>query len=205
MLKNPRQNQVVIEVNGAVVPVGDQRVDPGEVSITARGAGYQPFEMRVRLQPGDQRTISIDLAPAKPEEKKPVAPIEAASSAPSPASYVLLGVGAVGIGVGIGVLARGFSLQGDLEDPKQFGCTLDPSSEYVCTHPTFGGDDAKAVQSRSNTFKAAGGATLGVGAAAAVTGLIVLIATRHDAPPHPVSFAPVVGPKTAMLTVSRSF
>jgi hypothetical protein len=204
-----------VRVNGAAVSsfVEDRYLNPGEVVVTARADGYSPFSAKMNLEANDKRSLEVALTPLpkREEPSRPPTPTEPESTGPSPASYVLLGVGIAGIGTGIGLLVHGFGLQSKLEDPSQFGCKL-VSGKYQCKEVSgkpvvIGGQTATQVQSASNTFKGAGGAVLGVGGAAATVGVILLFATRHTKPASgpSVTLAPAGGPGLAGIGVQGTF
>jgi tetratricopeptide (TPR) repeat protein len=95
------------------------------------------------------------------------------------AVVLVVGLGLVGGGIGCGVLAH--SAAQDVSNDSKNGVPFDPSKE-----------------SSGQTDQTIAGALYGVGAAAAVTGIIVLaIGANENAKAKKMAFTPTIGPKMA--------
>jgi len=112
-----------VEVNGrAVGTTGDEPIvlrdlEPGEAAVSVRRDGYEPFEQRVEIEPGQMAELDVQLEPAAEEgpvvvevpEEEPVIP-------PPPPSHPRRSLEWLGwTTVGVGVVLAGLGLWSSLE------------------------------------------------------------------------------------------
>jgi hypothetical protein len=106
------------------VAVGPLRLNPGEHKVKATAPGRKPYELALRLEPGQQSDVVLTLEPEAPPPA-PVAVPQAPAPPPTsgggwqrPVGYVGLGLGAALIGAGVFSSLRVSSQQDKLEsDP----------------------------------------------------------------------------------------
>lgn len=186
-------------------------LDPGEHALVISADGKQPHAMSFHVPPGPAvTTVTIPaLEPiegGKPPPKTDAPKDEpvAAPSAPGPDTaprssslgtigWVALGAGVVGVGVGTWL---GFSAKSLDNDAKALcperGCTAEGKQLN---------DDAR---SRGNLATV----VFGVGAVAAVTGVVLVFmapANTPSAAPRTASVSPIVGPGVGGLQLTGSF
>jgi hypothetical protein len=162
---------------GAALPM-----DPGEHSVEASAPGWQPWAGRVRVEAGpsvvEVAVPALELAPALPppvEEKKDW----------STQRYVALAVGTAGVvglaaggGFGIAAIARNnASMTGCLpEDPRQ------------CNKTGY------AARREAGTLADASTATLSVGGALVVAGVLVFVMAPKEERGTSARIVPIVAP-----------
>lgn len=138
-----------------------KRVDPGEHTVTAQKAGYATEVATVRLVAGAVETINLALHP--PRE---AVVIEAdAGRTQRVAAYIVGGVGVAGVVVGAALGGVFLSARADAKDH--------------CDDVRCDPEGGEAVD-RANATGPAAGITLGVGAAALATGIIVFATSPSD-------------------------
>lgn len=193
----PRIATLKLAVTGAAHPVvtidGDpvseaaldvpRRIDPGAHAVEVRAPGYRPASATAVLNPGELKSIALELAP-DPDAKVADAPAAPPPLRPEPPSkapaFVALGIGAVGIGLGIaGALAVDSRTR-----------TLDQRCDANRVCPSDAGSDLDTAKTWA-TVSTAGFIAGGVGA---VTGLVLLLVNRSPtAPVRPTVGAGTVG------------
>lgn len=206
VLPAPRPADMRVEVNGVAVSdfAAEAFVNPGEVVIDATATGMQPVHQRLTLAPGEHQRFEVRFgaAVAPPVDTPP--PDGPPGPKPSIPGIVLASAGVVGLGLGIGFVVHGFGVEQDLID----GCgEADP--DFICTDPgdTIGPDEAQGYVDESNAFKGGGFAALGIGAAAATVGGVLLglsLRSKPTAAP-PVAVLPIVTGRFAGVTALGTF
>jgi hypothetical protein len=166
-----------VEVDGRVVGQTPIRhlVPAGERRVRILLDGYETVERTVRITPTREHPIDVTLEEAAPEP----APQPVTHTEPHWANW-LIGGGLVAVGVGLMAPAVGTGI-GDAAD--------------LCSQSVEGMPDACE---RTYRFGAVSGVLLGVGAAAAVAGVVFLIA-------QPLQLTTVVTPDSAMLELRGTF
>jgi hypothetical protein len=181
-----------IEVNGISVAdlARETSVNPGAVTIVATATGMAAFNKTVNVAPGEHQRVDIVFTPA-PEEPPHDTP-KTPGPRPSIPGIILGVVGVAGIGVGIGLVVHGFGVESDLIDAcgpakPTFDCTGPNEAEKLDGPP-------ERYVDRSNAFKGGGWAALGIGAAAAtVGGVLIGLSLTAKSPPPPVAVYPLIG------------
>lgn len=180
-----------IEVNGVLSDLTRETlVNPGAVTIVATATGMQAFNKTVNVAPGEHQRVDIVFTPA-PDEP-PHDPPETPGPKPSIPGIILGAVGVAGIGVGIGLVVHGFGVESDLIDAcgpakPTFDCTGPNEAEKLDGPP-------QGYVDRSNAFKGGGWAALGIGAAAAtVGGVLIGLSLAAKSPSPPVAVYPLIG------------
>lgn len=101
-------------------------VDPGEHTFRFEGAPGATT-VKVLVREGEKaKKVSARLGAPKTPDPTPPAPVEASSTGPSPAAWVLGGVGLVGLGLFAGLGGAGLAEKGELEascGKTPAGCT----------------------------------------------------------------------------------
>jgi hypothetical protein len=218
----PANAQADVTVGGTAVPralIGAERpTDPGTHEVVASAQGFLPSKATVKLAEGKHETITLNLqadpnaaaapAPGTPPGGEPQPGAAPAPGAPPPApgsspppqadsgggggktlGWVLIGVGGVGLAVGgiTGGMAMGQA--GDLKDK----CNDEQSGN--CEQSDI--DDTKSLAMISNVG-------FGVGAAAALVGIIVLATSggSENSARRERTISPYIGLDNAGLTGS---
>ncbi|MBI4705240.1 MAG: hypothetical protein HY744_29380 [Deltaproteobacteria bacterium] len=185
---------------GVAIPV-----DPGEHAVRAAAPGHRPWSTLVTVGPdADRRTVAVPTLEKGEGEEPAGKPAPAGPAAgervlgvKTVLGVVLTGVGVAGVGVGtvFGVMAIGN--EKDLR-------TLCPGS--VCQKPEAI-DSHKKAQRNANISTAG----IGVGAASAIAGIVLLIvgdrpeAERGADAAQSARIVPVLGPGGGGLSLSGSF
>ncbi|MFO0613008.1 MAG: hypothetical protein U0414_10490 [Polyangiaceae bacterium] len=166
-------------------------VDPGRHVVKLSAAGRANATVEITLEEGERKDVPI--APGALDTKKedtpvtpPPAKIEPSPPAPSAgqriAGFVIGGVGLATLGGALGMAFLANSTHDDFEEAKSAG------------QPT--GD----IADKGRTVNVVEGALLGIGGAALVTGVIVVLTAPKAGPSKPASVAdirvvPSLGPK----------
>lgn len=168
----------VVSVDGA--PIGTLPLD-GPVTLAAgphrvvvTSAGFADASLPVEIAPGDQRDITVRLQPLGERPPDLVTP-----------GWVLLGSGVATVAAGAGLLAWTADLTREMEDlngsARSSGLGFD---DYATRYDT--------LHERHDAARLAGAILTGTGAAAAATGIVLLVVDGLPAEP-PVTAAPVDG------------
>jgi len=153
-------------------------VDPGTRVVEAQAPGFEPFRREVRVSEGAQEKIEVSLKPrtrvappvatTSPDEKPgpsaepPPAPEPSGTSATATAGWIVTGLGVVSLGASGYFYTRRSKAISDLESV----CGADKSSCPASARDKY--DQGKTDTLIANT-------TLGVGSAALLTGVILII------------------------------
>ncbi len=192
---------VRVDINGQGVadPSADTAVNPGDVDVHGAAPGRSDVSKHVQIASGQH--IKVELAFGAGANVPPQNGTPPTSSAhPSIPGIVMLSVGVVGLAVGAGVLGQGFIYQSDL-DAK---CKL-VGGQYTGCPATIDGLAPQDLSSKSNTFKIAGGVTLGAGAALGVVGGVLLGLSLGRHAPANAMVVPIVGPTVAGAAFATRF
>lgn len=146
-------------------------VDPGDHVVEATAPGFVTFRRTFALEPREERTIDVTLAPSPPPEL--AAPVAERSWIPP----VLIGAGAVAIGVGVGL---GLAARSARDDACDVGTTP------LRCHDASGLDRARTFANAA-TILSVGGAAL------AAAGVVVLVLERPKARDVGLRIAPTFG------------
>ncbi len=184
-----KQPGVRVRANGEQVLEGpgtkDLWLQPGAVSMEARGDGFEPYVSTLRLEPGERQRLRIALAPLEqpktrppvksdptPEAKHPSQQVppsrdEPSTHAPAPAwvPWALAGAG-----VTFGVVGTLFLLQSD-SDFEAFDESVNRAAPGTA-NATTGDADLLSSGERNRAFAITGFVLSGL----AATGAIVLFA-----------------------------
>lgn len=167
--------------------VARQAVLPGRHDVEVSAAGFKAQRRELTLAAGADTVVAIELAP---EEAPPGGPAPQPATRPLPlvSGGIAAGVGGAALLGASGVL---FALASERAGRVRELCpgAGDPP---VCSPVNV--DEANAVASEGRGLLAGAYVGLGLGGAAAATGIALLIvgATRHDEPP--------VAPRVALST-----
>jgi tetratricopeptide (TPR) repeat protein len=189
--------EVTLDGERLFVAPGDKtlRLLPGAHSLVARKAGYLDATHALQLPPGKKTDESIKLVSLASLPTRTVRRWAAWKP------WVLFGAGVVVAAVGVPLMLDAKSNYDKFDQTINTQC---PSGCAPSALPTT------AVEARDRA-KAENGAALamfGVGGAAAVAGVVMLILNTPHAEvrrPMPVALAPVLGPSLAGLTASLRF
>lgn len=157
-----------VEIQGltdgpAVCPWQTTRVRPGRYAVEVRALGHLPREAELVVEAGATATLNVELEPDAAATPLAVAePVPAAEVRPLP--WILMGSGAVVAGVGGVFHALASEASTDVE-------TLPPGAEQ---------DDAFSAFERDRILAYS---LYGVGAATAITGLVLQLVGGGDAGP----------------------
>lgn len=145
-------------------------------------------------EPAEDQEPPAPAAAAGPDEQPAALGVEHVQEVegPSPAGWILVGTGAAALAAGVGVLIAGDLEMSALADDLASGITW---------------AEAVARKESADTLRVAGGVVAGVGALAAVGGLIVLLTTGGGDPRETVSFSavPLRGGRGALLGVGGTY
>ena len=179
-------------------------VDPGQHSIVAKAPGHREFSTRFSVNGASQSVTvpplvaesapppvvptaapqgPIASATAPPPSPPPPPPEPPASTWQRPTAYTLLGVGAVGVGLGVVFALRAKSKNSD-SLPQ---CRPDDTS--ACTA------EGKSLRDSARSSATIATVALGVGAAAAIGGVVLLV----SAPSAKTNTAVRLGPGSLAL------
>lgn len=192
-----------IEVNGISVAdlARETSVNPGAVTIVATATGMAAFNKTVNVAPGEHQRVDIVFTPA-PEE--PHDTPKTPGPRPSIPGIILGAVGVAGIGVGIGLVVHGFGIESEL-----VGVCGEPKPVFDCTEAEQAKLDgpAQGYVDSSNAFKGGGWAALGIGAAAATVGGVLLGLSLGSEPTSkpPAAVYPIIGERAFGLGALGSF
>lgn len=199
-------SDVRVTVNGA--PVADLThevsVNAGPLEIRAVASGMLPFTKTLQIAPGEHQRVEVAFSDVVDDLPIVTPPSDTPGPRPSVPGIVLGAVGVVGIGVSIGLIVRGFGLQSELEDEGK--CVLTDQG-YQCPADSPISAPQDYVDS-SNAFKGAGWVTLGVGAASATVGGVLLglsLSAKPKAATPPVAVFPVLSPRVVGVGALGSF
>lgn len=165
--------------------------------------GRRPEHRELTLTAKQWHTVQIALVPllATPREppKAPPQPTSTPTSNSGGGSsgtvqrvigYSIFGAGLVGAGVGIGLVAMG-------------------QSKHLDAVEAANGDDrprAEQLESEANRQKTLGLATIGIGGAAILGGLVLLVTAPSNPPPRvAIRFSPIASASFGGLTVEGQF
>lgn len=218
----PRVPQLVIEVpnvpEGLVVRLDDAPVapatfgallpvDPGDHRIEAEAPGFEPYATSITVEPGTSESVAITLTamPEEPAAERVPTPVTPPPGDEGPAAgdpdylpgALVLGGGGVLVAVGAALLGVSVGREGEVDD-------LCGGSERL-TCPLAERPTIEATLDEASTFRAAGYAVGGVGAAALVAGVVLLVVPpdAEEEQARRWSVGPVAGaPLGASLTVS---
>jgi len=170
-----------VRVGEVVIPsamVGLERpVDPGSYTVTVNADGYASRQVQVNIKEGASETVEVSLvalppsaraAQAKDKQGQPTDVEDSGPSAGKITGYALLGVAAVGVGVGGYFTARAITKSNQAND------------EYEC-YPNCTYSEKERVDEldqQSKTAKIVAFASFGVGAAALVSSVTLLVLNR---------------------------
>jgi hypothetical protein len=203
----PRDANVTVTVGDAPVPsalIGVERpTDPGKRAVVATAPGYLEARTEVELAEGGHQAVTLTLVvdpstavvappPVAPPAPPPTAAKdEAKGGSGKTLAFVMLGVGGVGLATGA---VTGF-------------LALQKKSDLDCPDKTCTGSQADDLDS-ANTLATVSTIGFGVGAAAAVVG-VVLLATSGGSSEKPatasvagVRITPFIAPRSAGFTGS---
>jgi len=180
-------------------------IDPGEHHVTATAPGTKPREVTVVI-PERPQVFTVHLLPVEYLPRDQAAPVTTppqasatSASAPPPTSgfarqrrYALVAgaLGLVGVGFGsvFGLMAKS---------------TYDDSSSHCQANHC----DATGRDQRDSAFSKAtvSDIAFGVGGAALIGGAVLWFTAPRQDVEHPALVTPVFGPKTALISLQRSF
>lgn len=181
--KHPDNLEVRFDGDDVTVLLGSAvPVDPGEYTIEARAAGFEPWTQTVRVE-GQGSTITVDIPPLEPTGPavtKPVAdpdrPLVVAPVAdPDPGKtrrrigYGVVATGVLSTGIGLYFGLQASSKNDEFQDVCPGGMCPSADSEGFALR-----DDATSAATLSNLF-------VGVGVAAVAGGLVLWL-TAPDGP-----------------------
>ena len=209
-LQGAAPDDATVKLDGVVVPAAALKVsrqaNPGAHAITAETADGRHAQASVSLAEGETREVKLTLpAPIKgveppPTKPPPITPPVVATDAPAPATeppprgglspvvWIGVGVGAAGLAVGAIFGGIAFGTTGSLSSR----CNTITDGTRVC--PTSAAGDVSLAQT-SATVSTIGFIALGVGAATAVTGLLL---GRSSSPPRAARVRPMLGPVSGL-------
>lgn len=202
-------------------------LDPGEHVIDANAPGKKPWTTKVKLDPANLAPISIVIPPlsdappepakveppkveppkveppkaegprAEPPKPLPITPgpiVTTRDAVTSPGRVA----GGIALGLGVAGLAAG-GILGALALQNNAAAKSNCWPNDVC--------NSDGVSARNAALGMANGSTIGViaGGVAAVTGLVVLLATNPASQKAVVSVRPMIGAKSGALAVGGSF
>lgn len=161
-------------------------VDPGEHLFRFDAAGLPPVEKRLVIVEGEKnRRERVHLGPPRPGPTVLAAPLPAPPPAPRANGRRTLGLVLGGTGLGLLAVGGASGLVAFLEwDAAKTACG--PSFPAKCANPSIGSSDRSATLVASTVADV----TLGVGAAALVTGAVLVL------------MAPESGSRAATLTLA---
>lgn len=177
---------------GVELPLDEPlRLDPGDHVIVVEMAGHQKRRYRLRLEEGEQETLTLEPGPselpdggADEEADDGLSPLVVAGVTASVLGGAALAVGAVTGGLAI--------------DKK--GVVDRDCGPATCT--TQEGVDAAA---EGATLASVSTATFIIGGAAIATGVILIVLGLDEEPGEGVAVTPLVGPESAFLGISGRF
>ncbi|HRI70646.1 MAG TPA: tetratricopeptide repeat protein [Polyangium sp.] len=212
--QDTRDSSVEVRRNGKLVDPAmygvEVAIDPGKQTIDATAPGQQVWTTEVLVEPASGvTTIRIpSLVDMKPVEKPrppppppppPPAPLENKESSgggtQKAIGVVVASVGAVGIAVGSIFGARAISLVNDVKGQ----CKGDP--------PRCATGESVDTYNSANTSATISNVGIGVGAAAVVAGIVVIVAAPKITVPKTSAWtiAPVITPQWTALSVTGVF
>ena len=156
---------------GKLPRVGPLRLSPGTYTMSIAHAGYITSERRVVVEEGQSMTLAVELAETPPEVM-----VQSGTSGLQIGGWVATGVGVALAGVAGGLLAIADNQAQDMKrlqaDPKYLNNQVD----YLQYKADF-----KRRQQDHAEMQMAGYVLVGVGAAAAVAGVVMLVIPGADA------------------------
>jgi hypothetical protein len=176
-------------------------VDPGRHSISAEAPGHRKVETEVTVGPdGAQKTVEIPPLEKAPVAEPPLLTQPRSDSAPKSqrsgkgmrvASYVALGVGAVGLGAGTFFALRSSSKRGEADDLHEAcgGELQCRSSDGRTVRITELDDDARSAKKLATVSFVVGG----VAAATGVTLFVLSRPSRKETPAAAAHVTPWIG------------
>jgi hypothetical protein len=181
-------------------------VDPGRHSISAEAPGHRKVETEVTVGPdGAQKTVEIPPLEKAPAAERPPPTQPRSDSAPNAprsgkglriASYVALGVGAVGLGAGTFFALRSSSKRGEADDLVEACAAQCVSRNSRTSRIDELDDEARSAKTLATIGFVAGG----VAAATGVTLFILSRPSRTESPASTAHVTPWIGLGNAGLS-----
>lgn len=181
---------VAVSTLGTKLPI-----DPGEHVIEATAPGYSTVTESTVIETGDEElTLVLAIDPDAREVSTTEVPDDPPSAVLWPGALVT-GVGVAGLVVGGVLLGVAQGQEGDVDDrcggPERLSC---PQSQR---------DDIEATLANAERLRIGGFVSLGVGGAAAVTGVVLLLMAPE--PARDAILLPTWGPGYGGITARGSF
>ena len=163
----PTASDVTVTVDDDDFEVADGAVNfnPGRYRVVAKAKGYKKWSKKVRLDEGDEKTLSITMTPIKAKVDPDAA--KSGKGISRVPAYVAWGIGVAGIAAGIGFGVAAVQSTSDVR-------TLYNCKENKC--PVEAEEDL-AVAKMNGNISTAGWIVAGVGAAA---GTILFLVSGGD-------------------------
>jgi len=168
-------------IDGRVIEgseLGGALVDPGRHRVEARAPGRSAAPIEVEVLLGEKRDLLIEFGPASVTQNTAPTPV-----APPPAyedsTMTILGISAIGLGVaGIGVGAvLGIVSLGKSSDADE---RFDACKKSSCPENSTEAVEIRGLDSDAATFGTIGVLSVGLGAAFAATGVVILVVGNED-------------------------
>jgi hypothetical protein len=170
-------------IDGRVIEgseLGGALVDPGRHRVEARAPGRTAPPVEIEVVLGEKRDVVVDFSGSPAPEKQADAPPQA-TVAPQDdgATMTILGVSAVGLGVaGIGVGAvLGIVSMGKSSDADEL---YEACKQKSCAQNSTEAVEVRGLDDEAATFGTISVLSLGLGAAFAATGVVILVVGSDD-------------------------
>lgn len=187
-----------VKLNGEPINAASltRRVNPGEVTVSAKAAGYGETSASERLAEGDEKTLTIALArderpaPEAPDPAPPteVDPIERDEGTLVPA-IVAFSVGGLALAAGA---ITGFS-----------SIAKESDLEALCAEKICSDEAGRDELSMANTLANVSNVTLAVGGVGVALGVVFIFVFSGDDDGENVALTPILSPE--LLGVAGSF